>query len=208
MKLQKRANKGFSLVELSIVLIIIGLLIAAVISGKALINSAKLAVIKSELETIKIATRNYTDTYDISDYTAAATADKLKNEKISMYHLSNSGYLEGSLTADDNVEAGLTSKVTGNAWYYVGDSSVMAFDLASASSKTTPALDYAICSQFAGKYSEAGTMEIYCATTTSKLKGLMQQTCDTGDTDCDTTSENLSSGTSVIMRVVIRDILQ
>ncbi len=52
-------KSAFSLVELSIVLIIIGLLIGAVISGKALIDQAKIITIRNEFEEIKNAVSLY-----------------------------------------------------------------------------------------------------------------------------------------------------
>ncbi len=52
-------EKGFSLTELSIALIIIGLIITATIGGKALIDQAKIISIINEFEEIKIALSTY-----------------------------------------------------------------------------------------------------------------------------------------------------
>ncbi len=52
-------KSAFSLVELSIVLIIIGLLISAVIGGRALIDEAKVKIAIKEFETILIALQQY-----------------------------------------------------------------------------------------------------------------------------------------------------
>ncbi len=52
-------KSAFSLVELSIVLIIIGLLISAVIGGRALIDEAKFIIIRNEFEEYKNALHQY-----------------------------------------------------------------------------------------------------------------------------------------------------
>jgi prepilin-type N-terminal cleavage/methylation domain-containing protein len=52
-------NKGFSLIELSIVLIIIGLLVAGITGGASLIKSAELRSIMTEARSYKIAISTY-----------------------------------------------------------------------------------------------------------------------------------------------------
>ncbi len=67
-----QSASAFSLVELSIVLIIIGLLISAVIGGRALIDEAKIITIRNEFEEIKFALSQYENTgrsfIDIHNY--------------------------------------------------------------------------------------------------------------------------------------------
>ncbi len=57
-------NKGFTLLELSIVIVIMGLLVAAVMSGKELLNIAKLRSVISEIESYKIAVDNFKTQYE------------------------------------------------------------------------------------------------------------------------------------------------
>lgn len=59
----KRKNKGFSLVELSIVLIVIATLIFGVVSAKSLIINSKLVDLASTVKKINIAQTSFTNTY-------------------------------------------------------------------------------------------------------------------------------------------------
>ncbi|MBR2141449.1 MAG: prepilin-type N-terminal cleavage/methylation domain-containing protein [Rickettsiales bacterium] len=55
----RKNNKGFSLIELSIVLIIMGLLIAGVSSGASLIKSAQLRSVATEVSSYRTAYNTY-----------------------------------------------------------------------------------------------------------------------------------------------------
>ena len=57
-------KRGFSLVELSIVILIIGLLVAGISSGTKLIQQAELRSIISEFEEIQVAYKTFQATYD------------------------------------------------------------------------------------------------------------------------------------------------
>ena len=55
--------RAFSLVELSIVLVILGLLVGGVLSGQSLIHASELRAVSSEYETYMAATRTFQDKY-------------------------------------------------------------------------------------------------------------------------------------------------
>lgn len=56
-------RQGFSLVELSIVLVILGLLVGGVLSGQALIRAAELRSINADFEKFTVAVRSFQDRY-------------------------------------------------------------------------------------------------------------------------------------------------
>lgn len=59
----RRENNGFSLVELSIVLVIIGLLVGGILSGQSLIRAAELRAISTEYAAYSAATNTFRDKY-------------------------------------------------------------------------------------------------------------------------------------------------
>ena len=56
-----RSNKGFTLVELAIVLVIIGIILGAVLKGQELINNAKVKRLQNDLKGIEAAMWTYYD---------------------------------------------------------------------------------------------------------------------------------------------------
>ena len=61
--MEKHRIGAFSLIELSIVLIIVGLLIGAVTAGQALVNNARLKKVESDALTLISAMKNFQDKY-------------------------------------------------------------------------------------------------------------------------------------------------
>ncbi len=56
-------HRGFTLVELSIVLVIVGLLVGGVVAGKMLIHSAEIRAVTTEFNRYKTATDSFRDKY-------------------------------------------------------------------------------------------------------------------------------------------------
>ncbi len=63
MKKWLKRKEGFTLVELAIVLVIIGILLAAILKGQAMIKQAKIKRIKADVDSIVAAVYSYQDKY-------------------------------------------------------------------------------------------------------------------------------------------------
>lgn len=59
----QRASNAFSLIELSIVLVILGLLVGGVLSGRSLIRSAEIKAQIEQIQQYKVAVRSFQDKY-------------------------------------------------------------------------------------------------------------------------------------------------
>ncbi len=110
-------RKGFTLVELSIVLVIIGLLIGGILKGKAMIENAKMKRVKSDVDAIVAAVYNYQDRYsalpgdDPADRSTdlgatgctGGTGDGLYNRTLeytcAWQELAGAGFISGNKTA-------------------------------------------------------------------------------------------------------------
>ena len=106
----KLNNKGFSLIELSIVLIIIGLLVAGITGGASLIKSAELRAVMSEVRNYQTAVNAY--------YTAT-------------------GKLPGGLDDTGLNSDKMNFKFTNHAWHQIADEKIMDERPANADQSTT-----------------------------------------------------------------------
>ena len=97
-------NRGFTLVELSIVIVIIGIIVGGVVLGSKVIDRARLAKVSSELSQIKQAYMMFDDTYvsvpgDYSGTTESATVCTTANTGFDENNVckgNGNGRIEGS----------------------------------------------------------------------------------------------------------------
>ncbi|MBI2235136.1 MAG: prepilin-type N-terminal cleavage/methylation domain-containing protein [Micavibrio aeruginosavorus] len=75
----KRSQGGFTLVELAIVMIIIGLLIGGVLKGQELINNAQVTATVSQVKSIEAATSTFRDVYSALPGDMLAPTTRLPN---------------------------------------------------------------------------------------------------------------------------------
>ena len=135
-----RKQSGFTLIEIAIVLVIIGLLLGGVLKGQELITSARVRNLISQQDGIKAAFFGFQDRYRAlpGDYPAAQATANIPNvtlggngdgqifntgaaneQTIAWTHLSHAGFLTGSYnmaTATDAVSASNTPANTYNAF--------------------------------------------------------------------------------------------
>lgn len=72
-----RTNKGFTLIEIAIVMVIVGLLLGSVLKGQELISAARVRHISAQLDSVKIAYLGFQDRFraypgDVPDAVAAS----------------------------------------------------------------------------------------------------------------------------------------
>ncbi len=120
--MKKKNTNGFTIIELSIVIVIIGLIIAGVTAGISLVNSAKLAHTASELRKFEVAYSTFRSQYNAipgdmknaSSYFSGVgngNGDALiKNNLVFEHyfvwqHLSSAGLIPGSYTNLGSVQA-------------------------------------------------------------------------------------------------------
>jgi prepilin-type N-terminal cleavage/methylation domain-containing protein len=117
--MSKRKQAGFTLIEIAIVLVIIGLLLGGILQGQSLINSARVRNLISQIDGVKAAFYGFQDRYGAlpGDFTLATTQisgttqngngngqiEALNgsgiNESVLVWeHLSHAGFITGTYT--------------------------------------------------------------------------------------------------------------
>ena len=161
----KKVKSGFSLVELSLVLIIVALIISAVVSGKSLVQNSKLTLLHSEMQTLKIALGNYINDNQLGSFTAGSD--------VNLYSLMDEGYLEDkTVTAYNGSEVKSSgakkksnvfkSKYSGGVWQYLGENQdvIVKFGKAptSETSEVSALLTGLMAKNFQVKYQKSGSI--------------------------------------------------
>jgi prepilin-type N-terminal cleavage/methylation domain-containing protein len=185
-----RRTQGFSLVELSIVLVILGLLVGGILSGQALIRASELRSITTEYQRYTTAVGTFRDKYfalpgDMSNassfWSGVGDGDgdglienngTAADNEISLFwiHAANAQLIEGNFTnvAGTTMTSGTNNpraKMSSAAWNvaHIGTVSV-----AGVSSPVAGATDPAAGTFFAGTY---GNVLVYGSGTNALLPG-------------------------------------
>lgn len=130
-----RRNHGFTLVEIAIVLVIVGLLIGGVLKGQALINSAKSNSIIKKMQSLQTAYYSFQDKYqavpgDMSNASAiiGSSASNCstrcdngqlngwQNASLAFNHLSAAGLYSGPASATEQGSVLTTASAPDNAY--------------------------------------------------------------------------------------------
>lgn len=197
MTLRKNKKSGFSLIELSIVLIIIGLLIAGVTGGASLIKSSELRAIITESRTWAVSVNSFYNQFDSlpGDY----------DQKLGDI---TGGDDDGTIEYDNNVAGAGDEKMEGrNAWRHLSitkilDSSVIYATAADNTDLPAAAKVTAAYSTFgiylpASKIQSAGWDFDYDATSTDNVVVLTGTIAKDG-TNTDTLVNNTIRSTGAI----------
>lgn len=140
-------SKGFTLFELSIVIVIIGLIVASIVGGQNLVNQAKVRSVIAEVDKFRVAVNSFKLEYDqlpgdmtnATSYWGGTVANGNGNGKIGLFnnieaeslaafeHLSMAKLIEGSYTGTigSGVKIGVNSPKTAysnnTSYYFYGD---------------------------------------------------------------------------------------
>ncbi len=131
-----RKQQGFTLIEIAIVLVIIGLLLGGILQGQSLINSARVRNLISQVDGVKAAFYGFQDRYRalpgdfsqadtlIPGETAGVTFNgdgdgqiKPPEESVAVWdHLSHAGFITGSYVYVRGAAADSDTSTPKNAW--------------------------------------------------------------------------------------------
>ncbi len=100
----QRSQQGFTLIEIAIVLVIIGLLLGGVLKGQELVNSAKVKNLAGDLRAIPLFIYAYQDKFKSLPGDDIKTGAHLSNATVASgptTHTLGNGIIEGNWDADD-----------------------------------------------------------------------------------------------------------
>jgi prepilin-type N-terminal cleavage/methylation domain-containing protein len=114
----KRNQSGFTLIEIAIVLVIIGLLLGGVLKGQELINSAKVKSLGTDFRNIPVFVYGYQDKYKALPGDDKIAADHLGVASAVAAGGDGNGILGGK-TATDTWTSAVTTDETQQFWIHV-----------------------------------------------------------------------------------------
>ena len=95
----KRNQSGFTLIEIAIVLVIIGLLLGGVLKGQELINSAKVKNLASDFKNIPVYIYGFQDKYKALPGDDSAATTHLATSGVTITNGNGSGLIDGNWDA-------------------------------------------------------------------------------------------------------------
>ena len=109
MKSMKSQQSGFTLVEIAIVLVIIGLLLGGILKGQELINSAKVKALITDMRNIQTQIYGYQDKFRQLPGDDSRTAANLTGATAGTNATLGNGQIEGALFPTDTGTGGTAS---------------------------------------------------------------------------------------------------
>jgi len=101
----KKTQTGFTLIELAIVLVIIGLLLGGVLKGQELINSAKVKNMASDIKNIQIYVYSYQDKFKALPGDDRAATTHLATSGVTIANGDGNGEIGGAWNATATTES-------------------------------------------------------------------------------------------------------
>ena len=114
-----KKNSGFTLIEMAIVLVIIGLLLGGVLKGQALIDSSKVTSMIKQMDQLKVAIYTFQDRYHAMPGDMSNASTVVGNGALDCASSCNDGFITAwpntSLVTNNLSAAGLYSGPSGTA---------------------------------------------------------------------------------------------
>lgn len=140
----KISKKGFSLIEIAIVLIIISLLVVSTIAGKNVIDNAKINLLNNELTNLRIAIKNYIN-----------NNNDINNIKIS--NLIEEKYLDSVTNFDKNKDCYPSKMLNSTCWKIIPNTNstdYVELGLITLNDKVNPKINKLLCKKFKKRFTE------------------------------------------------------
>lgn len=153
-KLVYKIRSGFSLFEIAIVLTVIAVLISCVVSGKVLLDGAKMNLMYSEINSIKLALIAFINDNNITE-NSIYKKDLYGTYNIGILDLANSGYIKKDKVIGDAYTPYYQSKI-GGYWYLTTSEKgekVPALILTSSMDSYSESISTTLCNKFLNKFS-------------------------------------------------------
>lgn len=181
----RKGQAGFTLVEIAIVLVIIGLLLGGVLKGQELIEQSKIKRVVSDFNNINAAITTYQDRYKAlpgDDTNAAARWTNITGASTPVPATSGNGNNTIDATLAE-VFAGGAGNEGGLAWQHLRASGLISGELSTAALSTTPQKTPFNSSYGFGVETTAlglGIVPVFCASLPPKAAEQLDRELDDG----------------------------
>lgn len=108
-------QRGFTLIEIAVVLVLIGLILGGILKGQSLISSAKAKDVITIIEDLRIATVYFKQRYNYLPGDLPYTANEIINVTVASVGTNGDGSIDGAINAQG--QAAVNSEVANVPWH-------------------------------------------------------------------------------------------